>query len=242
MTLAVRWLIAAGAALALIAAGYALAGNDVPQRSIRVMGQATVTAQTDQAVIDLGVMTRSDTARRAADDNARESERVLDLLRAVVGAAGTMTTVAYAVRPEYRYLREGGELKMSGYVATNVVRITTSQLDRVAEIIDAGIQTGANRVERIRFTLKDEQAVYMQAQREAATRARAQADALASTLGLRVVGILAVVDESSAPVRPSMDAVRIAAPAAESLTTPIEPGVIDVEARVLLTVEISGAP
>jgi uncharacterized protein YggE len=242
MTIAVRWLIAAGAALALVAAGYALAGNDVPQRSIRVMGQATVTAQTDQAVIDLGVMTRGDTARRAADDNARESERVLDLLRAVVGAAGTMTTVAYAVRPEYRYPREGGEPQMSGYVATNVVRITTSQLDRVAEIIDAGIQTGANRVERIRFTLKDEQAVYAQAQREAAIRARAQADALASTLGLRVLGILAVVDESSASVRPLTDAVRMAAPAAESFTTPIEPGVIDVEARVLLTVEISGAP
>jgi uncharacterized protein YggE len=55
----------------------------------------------------------------------------------------------------------------------------------------------------------------MQAQREAATRARAQADALASTLGLTVVGILAVVDESSAPVRPLMDPVRMAAPPAE---------------------------
>jgi uncharacterized protein YggE len=103
-------------------------GADVPPMSIRVTAEATVTAAPDQAEIDVAVLTRADTAQRAAADNARETTRVLAEMKQQVGTMGTTSTVGYSVHPEYRYPREGGEPQISGYAATNIVRVTLSDL------------------------------------------------------------------------------------------------------------------
>lgn len=224
----------------MLASGAAAQTQDgVPPLSIRVTGEARVTTAPDQAEIDVGVITRGDTARRAADENARATERVLAELKTRLDAAGSIQTVGYAVRPEYRYPREGAEPQISGYMAANVVRVTVSDLDRVGEVVDIAVGAGANRIQRIRFMLKDEAAVYRQALRQAADRAEAEAEALAAALGLEVVRVFSAAEES-APARPFVDAPRTAALAAES-TTPVEPGTVDVDARVRLTVEVSGA-
>jgi uncharacterized protein len=214
-------------------------GDQVPPLSIRVTGEARLTVAPDQAEIDLGLITRGDSARRAADENARQTTRVLAQLKKRLDAAGGVRTVGYSVRPEYRYPREGGEPQISGHLATNVVRVTVTDLDRVGEIVDIAVAAGANRIQRIRFMSKNKEAVYRQALAAAADRAQAEAEALASALGLRVVRVFSAAEEST-PVRPFVDAPPAAAFAAES-TTPIEPGTVDVNARVLLTVEVSGA-
>jgi uncharacterized protein YggE len=226
------------AAAAFTGNASAQARDEVPPLSIRVTGEARVTAPPDQAEIDVGVITRGETARRAADQNARETARVLAELNKHLEGAGGIQTVGYSVHPEYRYPREGREPQISGYVATNVVRVTVTNLDRVGDIVDIAVGAGANRIQRIRFMLKDQEAVYHQALGQAADRAEAEANALASALGLRVVRVFSAAEES-APVRPFVDAPRTAALAAES--TPVEPGTVDVDARVLLTVEVSGA-
>jgi uncharacterized protein YggE len=220
-------------------AASAQTSGDVPPMSIRVTGEATVTAAPDRAEIDAAVVTRANTAQRAAADNARETTRVLAEMKKLVGTDGMTSTIGYSVRPEYRYPREGGEPEISGYVATNIVRVALSDLDRVGDAIDTAIGAGADRVQRIHFALKDEQGAYAQALHRAATRARLEADALASALGLKIMRVLSAVEVSAPPVRP-LDTFRSVALAAESATTPVEPGTIDVQARVELTVEVSG--
>lgn len=231
--------IIATAMVMMAVAVSAQTSSDVPPMSIRVTGEATITTTPDQAEIDVAVLTRANTAQRAAADNARETTRVLAEMKKLVGTDGTTSTVGYSVHPEYRYPREGGEPEISGYLATNVVRVTLSDLDRVGDTIDTAIGAGADRVRRIQFTLKNEQAAYAQALKQAATRARLQADALASALALKILRVLSAVEISGPPIRP-LDTFRTAALAAESATTPVEPGTIDVQARVELTVEVSG--
>lgn len=195
-----------------------------------------MTAKPDQAEVDVGVMTRASTARRAATDNAQNTARVLAEMKQRLGPAGTITTIGYSIHPEYRHPGEGREPQISGYVAVNTVRATTPELDGVGDLIDAALAAGANRVQRIQFTLKNDQPVYADALRQAATRARSAADALASALGLTIVRVLSVVEESAA-IRPFADMLRTAS-VAESVATPVEPGTIDVHARVSLTVEV----
>ena len=76
--------------------------------------------------------------------------------------------------------------------------------------------------------------------REAATKARAEADALASALGLKVVRIL-TVEETSPVVVPVRDGMFAARAEAARAPTPIEAGTIDVTANVTLAVEVSAA-
>lgn len=231
--------LAAAAIVTLTTTATAQSRGDVPPLSIRVIGEASVTAPPDQAQIDLAVTTRADTAKPASAANAEETARVLAELKRLIEPTGTTRTIGYSVQPEYRYPREGREPQISGYVATNVIRVTTSQLDTVGDVIDLAIGAGANRVQRVRFRLKNEEAVYAQALREAASRARSEADALASALGVRIQRVLSAVEESAA-LQPQLDTFRTAALAAESPVTPVEPGMIEVDAHVRVTFEVGG--
>jgi uncharacterized protein YggE len=153
----------------------------------------------------------------------------------LLGAGADIKTVSYTLSPNYRYPREGGEPTLTGYTATNIVRVTLDDLTQVGRAIDAATQAGANRIQSLRFTLRDERAVQARALREAALNARGKAEALASALGLRIVRVLTVV-ESSPTVYPVRD---VAFARAEAASTPIEPGTIEVRATVAFTVEIS---
>lgn len=203
--------------------------------SIRTTGEATVTARPDRAQIDTGVVTQADTSQSAVSQNAQKLEATLAKLRQLLGPAADIKTVSYSVTPNYRYPKEGGEPTIAGYTATNIVRVTLDDLTKVGSVIDTASQAGSNRIQNLRFMLKDEGAVKAQALREAAVQARAKSQALASALGLNVVRILSVV-EGGSPVMPVRD---MAYARAETASTPIEPGTIEVHAEVVLTVEVA---
>ncbi len=204
--------------------------------SIRTTGEAEVIVQPDRALIDIGVVTQANTSQAAVEQNAKKVEAVLAQLRQLLGAKADIKTISYTVTPQYKYPKEGGERSITGYTATNIVRVTIDDLTQAGKAIDAATQAGANRIQSLRFTLKDERTVQEQALREAALDARKKADALAAALDLRITRVLSV-NESSPVVRP----VRSVAFAREdAATTPIEPGTIEIRATVELTVEVTG--
>jgi uncharacterized protein YggE len=209
--------------------------------AISVTESAVVMAAPDQAEIDIGVVTRAETSRDASSRNAREAERVIERLRRTVGAGGTVKSLTYSIRPEYSVPGEGREPTITGYTATKVVRVTLRDLARVGEVVDAATAAGANRIDRVRFSLRDEADVRAMALADAATKARAKASALASALGVRIVRVLRA-SEASPPAVPFADVQTVALAAAESAATPIAAGPIEVRATVDLTVEISAAP
>jgi uncharacterized protein len=200
---------------------------------IRTTGEATVTARPDRAMIDVGVVTQADTSQAAVTQNAQKLETTLARLRQLLGAGADIKTISYSVTPNYQYPREGGQPTITGYTATNIVRVTLDDLTKVGNVIDTATQGGANQIQNLRFTLKDESTVKAQALREAAVKARASAQALASALNMTIVRVLSVV-EAGSPVIPIRD---VAFAKAEGASTPIEPGTIEVTASVTLTVE-----
>jgi uncharacterized protein YggE len=209
--------------------------------SVRVSARATLHASPDQAEIDLGVVTRAETSRLASSQNAKQLENVLSQVRMSLGQAGNIRSLAYSVRPDYSRLKDQGEPTISGYTAMNVVRVTLTDLMKISDVIDAATTAGANRVEGVRFSLQKEDVFAAQALRDAATSARAQADTLASALGMRVVRVLAASEEIT-PVRPFAEAAVIARAETAPAATPIEVGPIEVTATVTLTVEVGSPP
>ena len=201
---------------------------------VRTTGEATVAVKPDRAQIDVGVVTQADTSGAAVQQNAQKLESTLSNLRKLLGADADIKTVSYSVTPNYRYPKEGGEPTITGYTATNIVRLTVDDLAKVGSVIDTATQGGSNRIQNLQFTLKDDSIVKSQALREAARKARASAQALASALDLRVVRVISVT-EAGAPVVPVRD---VAFARAETASTPIEPGTIEVTASVVLTVEV----
>jgi uncharacterized protein YggE len=229
-TFAVMWLGLASAAHAEQTA--------IPLSMIKVSGNATVTTKPDRVELDIGVVTQATQAQATATENATKLETVLEALRKTIGEKTDIKTVSYELTPNYRYLPRGGEPTIIGYTATNLVRVTLDDLNKIGTAIDAATRSGANRVQDIRFTLRDPEAVHLQALREAAARARTEADTLASALGIKVLRVMTVEDlvTQPAPIRPFMFARARTGMAREP--TPIEAGSIDVGANVILTVEV----
>ncbi len=203
--------------------------------SIRTTGEATVTAKPDRAQIDVGVVTQSDTSQAAVTQNAQKLEAALSKLRQLLGANADIKTVSYSVTPNYRYPKEGGEPTITGYTATNIVRVTLDDLTKVGDVIDTASQAGSNRIQNLRFMLKDEGPVQAQALREAAVKAKAKSQALASALGLNIVRVLSVAESGG----PSVPIREVAFARAQDASTPIEPGMIEIRVSVELVVEVS---
>jgi uncharacterized protein YggE len=218
---------------AAAAAAQTPAGERLPP-SIRTSGEAVITVQPDRAQIDVGVVTQAAVSQTAVTQNAQKLEATLSRLRSLLGANADIKTISYSVSPVYVYPREGGEPTISGYTASNTVRVTLDDLTQVGKVIDAATEAGANRVQNLRFTLRDERNAQSQALREAAQQARRKADALASALNLNIIRVLSV-EESSPVAIPYREAVFTRA---EAASTPIEPGTIEVRATVTLTVEV----
>ena len=215
----------------------ASAQTDDLKPQIRVTGRATVSVQPEQASVDVGVVTEAPEARDAARMNAEKLDIVLKAIRNALGSGAKSETVSYSLNPVYRY-PERNEPVLTGYSATNVVRIRELALDTVGEVIDLATSSGANSVSNIAFGLRDEAAAKARALREAAIDARAKANALADALGLQVLGVLSVSEGEPDIVRPMPMYRAEMAMAQAAPPTPVEAGAIEVRASVTLVVAI----
>ena len=201
---------------------------------VRAQGEAVVSVRPDQAKVNVAVVTEAVTAQAAADDNATRTSAVFAALRSVLGAQAQIETVSYNLQPRYVYPRDGGQPTLTGYTATSITEVTLNDLGIVGRVIDTSIQSGANRIDSLRFLLRDEDPVRNQALTAAGQKARARAQAIATGVGARLGPIVAAEEGVvyRVPVDTRMGAAAAAAP------TPIEPGQLDVRASVTVEYEL----
>lgn len=226
----------------LVIQGTALAQEPVDRSlrpSIRVTDEATVTVKPDQAEINIGVVTQAPTAQAAAAQNAQKQDGVISELRRMLGAGAEIKTISYSLNPNYRYPKDGGQPVIAGYNASNTVQVKTTSLSQVGNVIDLATGSGANNIQALRFTLKDETVARTQALQEASIKARAKAQAIASALGLKFQRILHV-EEGGSTIRPLMEMnAAFAGMRSQQAPTPVESGSIDVRATITLIVEVA---
>ncbi len=212
--------------------------ESTPVPSIDVTGTAEVRANPDRAAIDVAVETHATTAAEAASENARLAQKIADALKAKLANAGTIQTGSYSLSPDYR--QKPGEINahIIGYTEVNSVTVETTALDRVGPLIDAAIGAGANRINSVNFTLRDQGGPRNEAIAKAAVDAVSQARALAQALGVKLKRVLhATTNAQPRPIRfMSMAAPRMAVE--EAPPTPISPGQITIPATVTLSYEI----
>ncbi len=216
----------------------ALAAAPCPA-TIEVTANSEVSKSPDRVFIDVGVTTEAAKPQDAVARNAARVSAVLAKLRTAAGPGSQVMTTRYSVTPKYRYASNGTPPELEGYTATHMVQVRLDALGRIGPVIDAATGAGANLVQDMRFTLRSQEAARTEALGKAAVRARREAQALATALGLRIVRIVSV--EESRPVvvpvmRTQMAGMRFAQ---ARNPTPIEPGPIEVSASVTLTVAVA---
>jgi uncharacterized protein len=209
--------------------------NTSPLSSIRVSAAAVVTGTPERAQIDVGVLTQERQSQIATTQNARQMDTVVTALHKLLGPDADIKTINYTLNPDYQYRPIGGKPSVSSYTAVNVVRVTIDDLSKVGSVIDTATQAGANHIESVRYTARDLQVLHSQAVHDAALKAKANAEALASALNLKIIRTL-TVEETGEPPGPAPDA---AGPDGGPVPIPVQPGSLVMTANVVLTVEVA---
>ena len=232
---------AIGLAIAIVSAGFASAAppqsgtNVFERRTIEVDGSGEVRTSPDTADLDLAIDTHAKTAEGAATNNAQLATKVIDALKSKLGDKGKITTGGYSLNPDYSRTPSENPT-IVGYNAQNTVTVHTGALDLVGALIDSAIAAGANRVNSLNFSVKDDTKARTEAIAIATRDARAQADALASALGVKLGKVLKATTVSEA--RPIPMRMGRAMAMSATVATPVEPGEVAVPATVSLTFEI----
>ena len=210
--------------------------NTPAMRTIEVDGSGETRTSPDTADLDLAIDTQAKTAEEAATRNAALAAKVIDALKSKLGDKGRITTGGYSLNPEYDQ-RPTQKPTIIGYNAQNTVTVNTGALDLVGALIDSAIAAGANRVNSLSFSVKDDTKARTEAITIATRDAHAQANALASALGVKLGKIVKATTVSE--VRPiPMQRVGMAMAMSAKVPTPVEPGEVTVPATVSLTFEI----
>jgi uncharacterized protein len=229
-----------GAAALCSVARPAFAGEAVPPRTISVTGQGEVTVAPDLARLTLAIETRAPKAAEAVADNARLSTKVTAALKKLLGADDKLSTAGYALEPRYEPVKPGelGERRVIGYLARNVIQVSSHKIGGVGSLIDVAVAAGANRVSSLQFTLADRNAALRLALAKAGAEAQAQAEAVAKALGVKLKGVASAVT-SAAPIVPPryFEGGGFAAMAARAPTA-VEPGEVSVSATLQVKYDI----
>jgi uncharacterized protein len=210
---------------------------------VTVVGEAQTEVPPDSAVVAFSVITQNAQAVAAQQENARKIEAVMKALENNAGGAKQeVKTSNYNLQPEQDYSGNGMP-KIVGYEARNTVVVTTDKLDQVGVLIDAATKAGANSVEGISFVLRDDSRKRGDALGTATRQAMAKAEAIAESLGGRIVRVVETVEGGANPTpvvyaTPAMASTNSTAMSKPEFKTQIQAGAIDVRGQVTLVVEI----
>ena len=208
------------------------------RRTITVNGRGEVSVTADLAVIALAVETTNARADAAVTENAERSSRVASAVKRLLGKDDEVSTTRYSLQPRYEHRKGEDEPHITGYVASNEVRVELHDVNAVGEVIDAAIQAGANRIGSLSFTVEDPDPAQRRALELAGQRAREQAETMAAAIGVKLGAVISAnAGYPQAPMPRRMES--FAAMARDSMPkTPIEAGDVTVNAEVNVVYEI----
>jgi hypothetical protein len=221
-----RPILAALALAAALLAPPASAQDDEPRRRIVVSGEARVEAPPDRATFTAGVQAEALQAGDALAASGEAMRAVLAALEAAGVAAADLQTSQLSVDPVWEDGGAGGQPRVRGYAASNLVTVRVRDVAALGALIDTVGAAGANRVFGIAFEIAEPRAALDEARRRAVADARARAELLAEAAGVTLGQVLAIREGGLGPA-PMMRAEAMADAAA-----PVAEGVVAVDARV----------
>lgn len=212
----------------------------VPTLSVQGTGQARVAP--DEATVRLGVLSQAPTARAAMEEANRIANAILEAIRKLGVKAEDIQTSDLNLNPLYSNIPQerGGEPRITGYQASNIVSVRLEKLDLVGPVVDGGLAAGANRLDGVVFGLRNDTAARAAALTQAAEAARAKAETLAKALRVRLVEIVEVVEGGVSVITPVYR--RAAMDMAMSAETPVSAGQVGIDASLTLRYRIEPCP
>ncbi len=217
------------------------------ENTISVSGTGVAKANPDRVLVSLAVSEEAKTAQAATESAATIFNKLLTALAAEGIARNDVQTNSINLNPVYFY-PERGHPVITGYRLDHSITVTiksqdTTQLGKQAgKVIDVTIAAGVTRINGISFAAGDEsiKVLRTQALKAAIEDAKDKANTMATTLGVKIVGVSSVSESVFIPVAKQVFRGEVAAPAPAAPPTELVPGEFQVTVNVHVVYGISG--
>lgn len=234
-------------------AGLVLAGplqaqpeSSSSDRTIQVVGEATVKADPDRATVRFGIVSRAETAEAARAQNAKAAARAMNTVRELGISDSQMRMETLRLQPRREYNPQTETREEKGFEATRQVVVQVDDLEQLPTLVARVVQRGANRLDGISYELEDRSAIRERALRTAAHHARDKARLLAASLDVTLGAVREIIEQSFDFSHPQPN-VRMEFAESEETDAASEPdayapGEIEVSAQVRVVYEIESEP
>jgi uncharacterized protein len=219
--------------LALLAPLSAQAAD--PVRTITVSGEGQAMAAPNQAELSAGVAALAPTASAALAQNARSMTTVFAALKKLGVPDRSIQTSNFSVQPQYADNPRGnGTSRITGYLVSNQVDVTLDDTRKLGPALDALVAAGANQINSVGFSIKDQDDLKEKARKAAIADARKRAQTYVEAAGASLGAVITINENGSSMPVPLFRAMAVgAAPA-----TPIATGELSMTANVTVTFEL----
>lgn len=194
---------------------------------LKVEGTGKIKVQPNLANVVLGVIIENKELKLAQEENAAIMTSVINVIRGMGIPIEDIQTQSYNVTTQYDYI-EGKQI-FRGYRVEHMLQVIIRDMRMVGEVIDAAVQSGANQVSSIKFTIDNPSVYYQQALNKAVDDALAKAGTFGNKLNISVSPVPVQIVELGygdgglvTPMTYQTSAV----------TTPVQAGQIEITARI----------
>jgi uncharacterized protein YggE len=198
------------------------------QPLIEVSGEGKVSTAPNRAIIVLGVITESPSLATAQSENATAVTNVISALLRLNIPREQIQTVTYRIEIQYNY--ESGTQIFRGYRVTHLLQITIDRVEQTGLVVDTAVNSGANFVTSIRFTISNLEIYYNQALSTAIQSAESKANTIARTLGVKLVRTPVKITEETRVIEPPIPIQASLLAEGAAVPTPIQPGELEIRA------------
>lgn len=220
-------------------------GAEMP-RTVSVSGTGQINSAPDMALLTLGVETQAADAGTALSQNNEQMAALIETLTGNGIATEDVQTQAVRLQPQYAQPSVQSEIQpaqpptgtvtaeITGYIATNTVKVTVRDITTLGTLIDGAVQAGSNQIYGVDFTLSDPTAALDEARAAAWQDAQHKAEQLAELAGTTLGDVLSINEFSQTPIPLAQSAVAMGA----ADMVPIQPGLQQLQVNVQISWEL----
>lgn len=198
----------------------------VKENIISVNGSGTIVAKPDIAYLQVGYEAKNKEALAAQTEAKTKMQSIMKVIKAQGIKDADIKTINVSL---YKTADYNKEVKDEYYVASNTIEITVRDLDKVGQLIDEAVTSGANHLGSVRFAVENQEKYQLEALKLAVKNANGKAKAIAEAVGVKI-GKPSRVTETSYNGGVVYREANMLAKAADS--TPVEVGTVSIEATV----------
>lgn len=222
-----RWVPVATVAVGAILTGALTAcGSDSPAPAsdppaVTVTGTGEVRGTPDTLTATVGVSTQAGDVSTAIAQAGSRVQAVTDAVERAGVTRSDVQTEQVSLQPQYAGSLPGAGPSITGYEATNTVRVTVRDLSKASSVLGAAVDAGGDdaRLSGVAFRIDDDSRLLADARSRAFGDAKTRAEQYAKLSDTSLSRVLSVQENVTGQDQP-LTSDR----SAQAATVPIEPG------------------